>query len=38
MHFRGASEATAAVGAKIADYVLANAARRTAAHDDSDTD
>src|SRR5262245_19282715 len=28
MHFRGASEATAAVGAKIADYVLANAARR----------
>jgi hypothetical protein len=38
MHFRGASEATAAVGAKIADYVLANAARRTAAPDDSDID
>ena len=27
MHFRGASEATRAVGAKIADYVLANAAQ-----------
>jgi hypothetical protein len=27
MHFRGASEATRAVGAQVADYVLANAAR-----------
>lgn len=27
MHFRGASNATAAVGAQIADYILANAAR-----------
>lgn len=27
MHFRGASEATAAVGARVADYVIANAAR-----------
>jgi hypothetical protein len=27
MHFRGASEATRAVGAKIADYILANAAQ-----------
>jgi hypothetical protein len=27
MHFRGASEATAAVGAQIADYILANAAK-----------
>jgi hypothetical protein len=27
MHFRGASEATAVVGAQIADYILANAAR-----------
>ena len=38
MHFRGASQATAAVGAKIADYVLANAARRTAHANDSDAD
>jgi hypothetical protein len=36
MHFRGASEATAAVGAKIADYVLANAARPVRAEDDAD--
>jgi hypothetical protein len=27
MHFRGASNATAAVGEQIADYILANAAR-----------
>ena len=27
MHFRGSSAATAAVGAQIADYILANAAR-----------
>ena len=37
MHFRGASDATAAVGAQIADYILANAARRVA-DDDSDSD
>jgi len=37
MHFRGASNATAAVGAQIADYILANAARRVAS-DDSDSD
>jgi hypothetical protein len=36
MHFRGASTATAAVGARIADYVLANAARPL--DDDSDAD
>ena len=33
MHFRGASTATAAVGAQIADYVLANAARRVSDHE-----
>jgi hypothetical protein len=38
MHFRGASQATAEVGARIADYVLANAARRTASANDSDAD
>jgi hypothetical protein len=38
MHFRGASNATAVVGAKIADYILANAARPVAADDDSDSD
>jgi hypothetical protein len=38
MHFRAASEATAMVGAKIADYILANAARPVAADDDADSD
>jgi ribosomal protein S11 len=37
MHFRGASDATAAVGAQIADYILANAARPVD-DDDSDAD
>jgi len=37
MHFRGASNATAAVGAQIADYILANAARPVPG-DDSDSD
>jgi hypothetical protein len=37
MHFRGASDATAVVGVKIADYILANAARPLA-DDDSDSD
>jgi hypothetical protein len=37
MHFRGASTATALVGAQIADYILANAARPVAS-DDSDSD
>jgi hypothetical protein len=36
MHFRGASTATAAVAAQIADYILANAARPVGADDDSD--
>jgi hypothetical protein len=36
MHFRGASLATAEVGARIADYVLANAARPVAGADSSD--
>jgi hypothetical protein len=36
MHFRGASNATAVVGAQIADYILANAARPV--DDDSDSD
>jgi hypothetical protein len=35
MHFRGASNATAVVGAQIADYILANAARPV---DDDDAD
>jgi hypothetical protein len=34
MHFRGASEATAAVGAKIADHIVANAARPLGGEDD----
>jgi hypothetical protein len=38
MHFRGASQATAMVGARVADYVLANAARPVGADDDSDTE
>jgi hypothetical protein len=38
MHFRGASEATAVVGAQIADYILANAARPVAGDDESDSD
>jgi hypothetical protein len=38
MHFRGASNATAVVGAQIADYILANAARPVAGDDDSDSD
>jgi hypothetical protein len=38
MHFRGASKATAVVGAQIADYILANAARPVAGDDDSDSD
>jgi hypothetical protein len=38
MHFRGSSEATAVMGAKIADYILANAARPVAGEDDSDSD
>jgi len=37
MHFRGASTATAMVGAQIADYILANAARPVD-DDDSDSD
>jgi len=37
MHFRGASNATAVVGAQIADYILANAARPVD-DDDSDSD
>jgi hypothetical protein len=37
MHFRGASNATAVVGAQIADYILANAARPLD-DDDSDSD
>ncbi len=37
MHFRGASNATAVVGAQIADYILANAARPVDG-DDSDSD
>jgi hypothetical protein len=38
MHFRGASNATAMVGAQVADYVLANAARPVGEDDDSDPD
>jgi hypothetical protein len=38
MHFRGASNATAVVGAQIADYILANAARPMGDDDDSDSD
>jgi hypothetical protein len=38
MHFRGASHTTAEVGARIADYILANAARPVAGKDDSDSD
>jgi hypothetical protein len=38
MHFRGASNATAVVGAQIADYILANAARPVVADGDSDSD
>ena len=38
MHLRGASNATAVVGAQIADYILANAARSVGADDDSDPD
>jgi len=38
MHFRGASQATAMVGARVADYVLANATRPVGADDDSDTE
>ncbi len=38
MHFRGASHATAVVGAQIADYILANAARPVGDDDDSDSD
>lgn len=38
MHFRGSSEATATVGARVADHVLANAARPLGADDDSDQD
>jgi hypothetical protein len=38
MHFRGASEATAAVAARIADHVVANAARPLGANDDSEPD
>jgi hypothetical protein len=38
MHFRGANNATAAVGAQIADYILANAARPVGDEDDSDSD
>jgi hypothetical protein len=38
MHFRGSSKATAVVGAQIADYILANAARTVAGDDDSDSD
>jgi hypothetical protein len=37
MHFRGASTATAVVGAQITDYILANAARPIH-DDDSDSD
>jgi hypothetical protein len=33
MHFRGASQATAVVGAQIADYILATAARPVCDHD-----
>jgi hypothetical protein len=36
MHFRGASEATAAVGAKIADYILATTARPVRAEEDAE--
>jgi len=38
MHFRGASEATAVVGARIADWVLANAARPLAGRVGDDED
>jgi hypothetical protein len=38
MHFRGASNATAVVGAQIADYILTNAARPVGEDDDSDPD
>jgi hypothetical protein len=39
MHFRGASNATAVVGAQIADYILANAARPVdGSDDDSDSE
>jgi hypothetical protein len=38
MHFRGASEATAAVAAQIADHVVAHAARPVGADDGSDPD
>jgi hypothetical protein len=38
MHFRGSSEATAAVGARIADYVLATAARPLGDDGDADSD
>lgn len=38
MHFRGASNATAVVGAQIAHYILANAARSVGEDDDSDSD
>jgi hypothetical protein len=36
MHFRGASMATAAVGAQIADYIVANAARPLGNEEDDD--
>ena len=38
MHFRGASEATAAVGARIADYILAHAARPVEGENAADSD
>jgi hypothetical protein len=38
MHFRGSSEATAAVGARIADYILANAARPVGGDHEADPD
>ena len=38
MHFRGASEATAVVGARIADHILATAARPVAGGDSSESD
>jgi hypothetical protein len=38
MHFRGSSTATAMVGARIADYILANAARPVSGDDDADSD